>query len=123
MGVLYEPILHIYGGLISYGLLAQVSSVWLQSPGAAVILKDFFQYLVPDIADVTFILDRKDGLHPVVQIPCHQIGAAEKNLFIPIIIKIENPAMFQETPDHTDHANVFTEIWHSRHQAAYSADR
>ena len=63
-------------------------------------------------------LDRKQEFHAPVQVTGHEVGAAEKQFFLPAIAKIIEPCVFQEPSDDRGHGDGFTDAGNPRTKPA-----
>jgi len=66
--------------------------------------------------------NREDDLDAAVEVAGHEIGAAEKNEWIPPIGEDIDAAMFEETVDDASDLDVFAQPWDTGAEAADPAD-
>src|SRR5262249_17764441 len=74
-----------------------------------------------EAADQLRVRDRKNDLHPVAQIPTHQVGAARVDLLSTPVSSVVDSAVFEESPHDTGYTDVLTDSWHAGSQTAESA--
>src|SRR5579883_2140875 len=79
-----------------------------------------------DIAEVRaqhWIVHRHQYLYAMIEVALHQIGAANQYLlFLDAAVgEIIDTAVFEETPDETDDANILADPWYARTQATHPA--
>src|SRR5262249_55156460 len=67
------------------------------------------------------VLDRHDSLDSVVEVPWHQVGAAEVIARILSCLEDEDATVLEKTSEDADDADVFAEALHSRAQRADAA--
>src|SRR5260370_42650016 len=66
------------------------------------------------------VFNREERFDTVIQIALHHVGASQVDLRVPVIAKVEDAAVLQETPYHTSHTNIVTDARKTRAQAAYA---
>src|SRR5215216_75515 len=57
----------------------------------------------------------------MIEIALHEIGTAKIDLFLPIVMKIIEPTVFQVTPDNADHGDILTHALDPWPQATHTA--
>src|SRR5262245_27186521 len=67
-------------------------------------------------------LDRKEHFNTAIEIPVHDVGAAQINFLIPAVFEQIHARMLQETSDDTGNADVLTESRDARPQTTYAAN-
>jgi tetratricopeptide (TPR) repeat protein len=60
------------------------------------------------------VFDRCQHFNAPAQIAIHQIGTADKHLFFSVIGKIEDTAVFEESPDDASHSDIVRHLWQTR---------
>ena len=76
---------------------------------------------MPQMMNVILILDREDNFNTMIEITGHQVCAAEINIFLAVIMKIKQAAVFKVTPNNADDTNIFADAFYARPQAAHTA--
>ena len=78
---------------------AFVSAIGSQYPGALGVAQVGIEQRVPQIAAQGFIFHRTQRLDPPVQVPLHQIRAADVHLRFAAVLEGEDPRVLEEPPD------------------------
>lgn len=71
--------------------------------------------------NVILIFDREDNFNTMIEITSHQVCAAEINIFLAVIMKIKQAAVFEITPNNADDTNILANALYARAQAAHTA--
>ena len=104
--LLDEPFLAVYGArLIAIGGPI-IGSVGHHMSGFDHVGEINSKHLVVDKVDQRGVFHRKDHLYPAIKVARHHVRAAEVNLFVAGIAKIENATMLQEPAHDTRNLDV-----------------
>src|SRR5712671_2291169 len=68
------------------------------------------------------IFDRRDDLHPPIEVAGHPVGGPEVQLGVAVVSEIENARVLEKTADDADHSDSITDARNSRPQAADPTD-
>ena len=71
--------------------------------------------------NVILIFDREDNFNTMIEITGHQVCAAEINIFLAVIMKIKQAAVFEITPNNADDTNILADAFYAGTQAAHAA--
>src|SRR6266542_5183750 len=71
--------------------------------------------------NVVRIFNREDDFNTMIKITLHQVSTTHVNLFLATVVKIIYPAMFEVSPNDTDHIHIITHPFNARFQAAHAA--
>jgi hypothetical protein len=104
--LLDEPLLAVYGARVIAIGRPIIGSVGLHMSGFDHVGKVDGKHLVVDKADQCGVLHRKGHLYSTIKVAGHHVRAAEVNLFVASIAKIENAAMLQEAAHDTRNLDV-----------------
>src|SRR6185437_15250828 len=80
------------------------------------------QNSVAQAADQALILNRKQNLHPAIQISRHQVGAARVDKLVATVVEVVNAAVFQKTSKNASDANGFAYSGNARAQGTDAPD-
>ena len=100
----------------SSGRPALPRSVRLKLPGGRVLEQRIERGAEPQLEPG--ILDRRDGLEPVVQVPRQEVGAADEVPPVASRLEVEDAAVLEEAAEHAADADVLAHPLHARAGAA-----
>src|SRR5271165_1885013 len=100
----------------------RVQPLWPQQARLAIIRQVGRQNLLVNALPDCRIFHREKHFDALIEIPRHPVCAAEIDLRVPAIFKLEDAAMFQKTPDNTTHPNAAANSAQTGHQRTLSAD-
>ena len=104
--LLDEPFLAVYRARVIAIGRPVIGSVGLHMSGFDHVGQVDGKHLVVDKADQRGVFHWKGHLYPAVKVAGHHVCAAEVNLFVASIPKIENAAMLQEPAHDTRNLDV-----------------
>src|SRR5947209_16218460 len=117
-----KPALAIEGGFPWFGLYIYIAPIRLQFAGVDRIIQVGLQDMLANGYAQEGVFDGKECFDPVIEIALHHVGASQVDLRVPVIAKVEDAAVLQETPHNASNANIVANARKTRAQAAYTTD-
>jgi hypothetical protein len=68
------------------------------------------------------VLDRRDDLHPAIEVARHPVRRPEVDLLVAVVPEIEDSRMLEKAPDDARHLDAIADSGNSRAQATNAAD-
>ena len=115
-----KPALAIEERLTRFGSYRYIASIRQQFTGVGRIRQVGLEYFVANGYTQAGASDGEECFDTVIQIALHHVGTSQVDLHLPVIAKVEDAAVLQETPDHTPNTNIVTDARKTRAQAAYA---
>ena len=97
--------------------LVRVRAILVHAARASLIMQVGVKNLVLKTPHQSGPFHRKEHFHTAVQVPRHQIGAAEVDLLGIAVRKVEDPAVLEEAADDARDADVFADAGYARTHA------
>jgi hypothetical protein len=119
--IFHQPVLVIECVVFLLRRRPAVAAIGLHDAQADVVLEIRQKNLFQVIRQMCRFFHREDELHPVVEVPLHQISGAQVNFLLAAVQEVIDAAVFQVSSNNRDHHDMVTHTLDAGSQRSHAA--